>query len=198
MIYLEKIKIKKDYRNLKKNSIIKLKDITLLVGEQGCGKSTLLGLLQKHDEEYINVKISDYTIKNGINTYYFDSEKMNPRIQNIHDFSNPDGTSRGIGIGNGFMSRFKSHGETLKNYTVGAISKANDCVLFLDEPESALSLKNQFKLASEIKNGLKNNVQFIIATHCLPLIESIEEIYSLEHNKWMKSNEFIKLSKEIK
>ena len=64
--------------------------------------------------------------------------------------------------------------------------------MFLDEPESALSIRNQFKLTKNIQEvSAKNNVQFLIATHCLPLIESVEYVYSMEHLSWMSSVEFI-------
>ena len=39
--------------------------------------------------------------------------------------------------------------------------------------------------------------QFIIATHCLPLIESQEKVYSMEHKKWLTPSEFVELQKEI-
>ena len=50
-------------------------------------------------------------------------------------------------VGGAISARFQSHGETLKAFTVDIISDAKDCILLLDEPESALSLKNQYKLA---------------------------------------------------
>ena len=195
MVYLEEIKIKKNYRNLKKNSIIKCNSINLIVGEQGCGKSTLLNLLNEHSDK-LKITLTETTKKIGVSTFYFDSEKMNPRINDLDTYSNPNGISKGIGIGAALSSRFKSHGEVLKQFTVNRINQAKDCILFLDEPESALSLKNQYLLAKEIiKTANENNVQFFISTHCLPLIESIEEVYSLEHNKWLASTEFINLSK---
>ena len=179
---------------LKKGLHIDFKDVTLLVGEQGCGKSTLLEMLQKN--KGIEVKLSDDVITNGINTFYFDSEKMNPRITDPQMYSTPSGVSVGIGVGGAIKSRFMSHGEVLREYTVNRIKDAKDCILFLDEPESALSLKNQYKLVKEIKKCAKNNVQLIISTHCLPIIESVEDVYSLEHKKWMTSKEFIEFSKK--
>lgn len=68
-------------------------------------------------------------------------------------------------------------------------------MFFLDEPESALSLKNQYKMANDIKKSTERNVQFIIATNCLPLIDHIGKVYSLEHKKWMSSKKFIDLNK---
>lgn len=55
-----------------------------------------------------------------------------------------------------------------------------------------LTITNQFKLIKEIKNAVKRNCQFVIATHCYPLINEFNVI-SLEHNKQMKDSDFIKL-----
>jgi predicted ATPase len=174
---------------------IDLKSITLLVGEQGCGKSTLLSLLSCNDK-LINVKLSESVHDEGIQTLYFDSEKMNPRVVDIEHYTNPNGTSRGIGVGAALKSRFMSHGEVLREFTVNGIKEAKDCVLLLDEPESALSLANQYRLARELQIAVSKNVQIIASTHCLPLIESVNEVYSLEHNRWMTSEEFVKSSKK--
>jgi predicted ATPase len=47
-----------------------------------------------------------------------------------------------------------SHGEVLVDFTVNAIKKAKNCVILLDEPESALSIRNQWKLVKEIKKAV--------------------------------------------
>ena len=193
-MYLTKIKIQEDFRNLKKDTEIELKTLTYLVGEQGCGKSSLLSLLQKND---INYELSDFGKSAGsVQSFYFDSEKMNPRIQDMDDFTNLDGTDRGIGVAGGLMSKFQSHGEVLKEYTVNRIKDADDCVLLLDEPEAALSLRNQYKLTKElIKATSKRKVQIIAATHCLALIESVDMVFNMEIMEWVSSKEFIKQSK---
>lgn len=194
-MHLLSIKLNEDFRILNSNLSIQLKPLTLLVGDQGCGKSSLLELLQKNSNK-LTMVLSDEVIKNSIGSYYFDSESMNPRTADlVANYSNPDGTNKGIGMGEALLTRFMSHGETLRKFTVDAIHKAKDCVLLLDEPEAALSLRNQFKLADQLKKAKKRNVQVIVATHCLPIIESVDEVYSLEHLKWMKSKEFIELNK---
>lgn len=194
MKHLLSVELLEDMYCLCKGLKIELDSITLLTGDQGCGKSTLLNLLQKNSE-IIKVETSGNVIRNGVKTFYFDTETMNPRMcDKEKNYSNIDGSSKGIGVGAAILTHFQSHGETLTEFTVNRIHQAKDCVLFLDEPESALSLRNQYRLAKEIKNTVKNNVQLIIATHCLPVIESMDNVYSLEHKKWMKSSEFIKLN----
>jgi len=190
--HLLKIKIKEDFRCLKKDTEIELKSLTLLVGEQGCGKSSLLTLLQESD---VDATLSKFVQVHGINTYYFDSEKMNPRINDLDEFTNPNGTSKGIGIGGAMAARFQSHGEVLREFTVNRIKEAKNCVLFFDEPESSLSLKNQYRLAKEFKQAEKRNVQIVLATHCLPLIESVEKVFWMETMEWVDSKEFIQSQK---
>ena len=189
-IHLKSVELLADKYSLNKGLKIEFNHVTLLVGEQGCGKSTLLTLLQENSD-IIKVELHEDTIKKGINTFYFDAEKMNPRIVDLQMYTNPNGTSRGIGVGAAMQSHFMSHGEVLKEFTVNRIKDTKDCVLYLDEPEAALSLRNQYKLAKEIENAANRNVQLIIATHCLPIIQHFDNVYSLEHHRWFRSKMFI-------
>lgn len=195
-MYLSDIKIIKEYRCLPILDI-KLKNITLLVGDQGCGKSSLLKLLHENNSEYINIKIAEKYKNKSINSYFFDTEKQNPRVAPDHNYYDIHGRSIGIGIGTKVFSMFQSHGEVLREFTVETIPKADNCVILLDEPESSLSIKNQYKLAQNIISATKNNCQLIIATHCLPLIESIDTVYDLEKKEWKKSSLFINEQKNI-
>jgi len=193
-MYLLSLELKEDHRCLKTGLYFDLKPITLLVGEQGCGKSSLLTLLQKNSK-MLKLELSESVFVNGVSSFFFDSETMNPRMCDLEaNYTNVNGSDKGIGLGSAIMSKFKSHGETLREFTVNRIKDAKNCVLLLDEPESALSIRNQYKLAKEIKEAVNRNCQIIIATHCLPLIESIDTVYSLEHKQWMTSKEFIEES----
>ncbi len=193
MIYLEEIKvIDKTYPGahvLKKSFSIQCSEVNLFVGDQGCGKSTLLKLLQQNHSD-IKIKLSESAIKNGVSSFYFDSEKDNPRVKNPELFTRPGGENIGIGYGGALASLFQSHGEVLEKFIIGPINKAKDCVILLDEPESGLSITNQFKLVNAINNAVKRNCQFFIATHCYLLIEKFDVI-SLEHKKQMSGTEFI-------
>lgn len=193
-MHLLKIKVIEDFRCLKEGLEIELLPLTLLVGEQGCGKSSLLMLLQRNE---IETTLSEWVKKNGtVASYFFDSESMNPRINDLDEYTNPNGTSKGIGPMEAVRSHFESHGETLREFTVNKIKEVKDAVLLMDEPESALSPRNQFKLAKEFKKAAKKNAQIIAATHCIPLIESVEKVYSLETFSWISSKEFLEQSKK--
>lgn len=191
MLYIEQIKIKETYLTLQKDRVIELKPLTVIVGEQGCGKSTLLRLLNKNSNK-IELKLCEYLKNNYVDTYYFDTETMNPRISDINNYTTIDGRSKGIGVGAALQSHFQSHGEVLREFTVNRINDAKNCILFLDEPESALSLKNQFLLSKRLIDTTTNNkTQIILATHCLPIISSVEEVFDLVDYKWKNSIEYI-------
>ena len=191
MLYIEQIKIKENYLTLQKDKVIELKPLTVIVGEQGCGKSTLLRLL-KDNSDKIEVKLCEYLKNNYVVTFYFDTETMNPRISNLDNYTTPGGGSKGIGVSGALYSHFQSHGEVLREFTVNRINDAKNCILFLDEPESALSLKNQFLLSERLIDTTTNNkTQIILATHCLPIISSVEEVFDLVDYKWKNSTEYI-------
>lgn len=193
-IHIKKIKFTEDYRCFKKDQSFELQNLNLLVGDQGCGKSTILEQLRdcgQRKKSKIKIELSEESLKKGINSFYFDFEKDNPRIKDPQLFTNVDGTNKGIGFRNALAQRFSSHGESLVNFSVEGIKKAKDAVVILDEPESSLSLRNQYRMIKEIEKALERNVQFLIATHCYILINNFSNVLSLEHMDWMSSREFI-------
>lgn len=188
-MYIEQAKIASKHRCFKKGQKFEFRDITAIVGDQGCGKSTLLKGLQAQDP-FLNIQLTTLGLK-GVNSYYFDAEHMNPRTTDPNLYTKANGEEKGIGYTGSIMSRFKSHGEVLKLYTVECLKQAEDSVILLDEPESGLSLKNQYKLWVEIKAASERGCQVILATHSLVIIQSVEDVLSLEHGKWMKSDAFV-------
>jgi len=195
-MYLKSATVEKDFRGFVKGTDFPLKPITLLVGDQGCGKSTfLLALAQQSPEPWLSWKLTPAG-KAGVSSYYFDSEKMNPRVLNPLTYSTPSGISTGIGVGAAVQSRYLSHGEVLQQFTVDGVSRAENAVLLFDEPESGLSLRNQFALWNAMEEAETRHCQLIVATHSLVLIQSVPEVLSLEHGRWMTSQEFVESNKQ--
>jgi len=195
MIHIQKLRIvaidlDSGAKVLKKDFEFDCSHINLLVGDQGCGKSTLLRMLQKNSKG-LQLTLADHVLKCGVSSYYFDSEKDNPRVKDPEMYTTPSGEDIGIGVGGAIGSRFRSHGEIMQSMILTPISKAKDCVVILDEPESGLSITNQFKLIKVINAAVKRGCQFFIATHCYPLIEA-NNVVSLEHWDVMTGGEFIK------
>jgi predicted ATPase len=180
-LFLKSCKLLKEYRDIKPFSITFSHGINIVVGENGSGKSTLLNLLTNTSDfkDTFSVKVEPQT------TFRFlDTEKHNPRIKNnCADSKN---------IGFEISSRFLSHGETMMPL-LSASKDFENILLFVDEPEAGLSLRNQKKLLTIFENiSLHNNCQIILTTHSYIFIKSREEVFSMNEKNWIKSKDFLK------
>jgi predicted ATPase len=173
----KKIKFLKDYRCFKKNDVFEFKPgINLLVGDQGCGKSTLMQCM-------MNNKSEDWKCETDKVQYFsFDTEKDNPRM--IHDLNDI-----GMDLGYALTTKFLSHGES-NLPKLKMMKKASENLFFVDEPESALSIRSQLAIAKILKSVGKNN-QFIISTHSEIIINIVDEVLNLEKKIWMPTKDFL-------
>jgi predicted ATPase len=192
-MYLKQFKLKEELYTIKPFTIDFKDGLNLIVGDNGSGKSTLLKML--FDQDFENGKkeliLTDECQRNGVESKFFDTEKENPRIQDLEMYTNPDGTNRGIGVGNALMSRFLSHGEVIFPI-VNAIKIMKNIVIFIDEPEAAVSLKNQKLVFKSIMKAVKNKCQVFISTHSYILIKNAGEVYDMETGEWIESGEYLK------
>ncbi len=166
------------------NELMFHKPITFFVGENGSGKSTLL--------EAIAVAYG-FNPEGGTKNYSFSTFDSHSELCNatrlIRGYNKPgwgyflraesfynvasaeEAYSRGPG---GVPQHFheKSHGESFL-----AVAQSNfkrNGIYLLDEPEAALSPQRQLTLLLEIVECVKNNSQFVIATHS-PILLGIPE-----------------------
>lgn len=192
-VYVKSVEIKNDEYNgvdvLKKGFKFDCSDVNLFVGDQGTGKSTLMKLLQSDD------KGLEIVVDGEVKSYYFDTEKDNPRLKNPELYTTPSGRDVGIGYIGAFLTRIRSHGEVLRDMVLEPLFEAKDCVILIDEPESGMSLKSQYRLLDGIEEAVKNGCQIFLATHCYPIIERYNVI-SLDNWKPMSGKDYIK--KQIK
>jgi len=65
-----------------------------------------------------------------------------------------------------------------------------------DEPDGNLSIRSCLQLAKLFKQALENGCQVIASIHSPVVMEQFEKVYSLEHRRWMKPQEFIKCHME--
>jgi len=185
-----KVTINKDYRCFKEGEIFTFDPhVTLLVGDQGSGKSTLLKAMHGM-QDWLNIELSLQCLSEGCKTYFFDTEKMNPRSKgDLSDINNSDVYVQHV------ASHFQSHGEVIRAFVLKPLqkSKNEEAVLFLDEPESGLSVRSQYEIVKEIKK--QKNKQFIIATHSIVFMEAFKKVLSLEHRQWMDTKQFLNTQK---
>lgn len=89
-------------------------------------------------------------------------------------------------------SAMQSHGQALFPFLEEAL-KVHHGIVFLDEPETSLSILSQRKLAKMLVDAGKNN-QIFVATHSQILMEAMVKLIVLNNGtaKWEYANNFIK------
>jgi len=158
--------------------------VNLLVGDQGCGKSSLLQAIQAagSKEDVCNralkkkIKVSCEVCR----CYMFDFEEDNPRTKSYF----------GDNIHFQVASKFSSHGEC-NLAMLHALEEAADCLVMMDEPDAALSIRSCGVLTRQFRGVASRNSQVIAAVHNPAVIQQFEEVFSIEHRKWMTSAEFV-------
>jgi predicted ATPase len=162
MEYLKKIEINNNAYDqlgkLKGKSIEFIPGLNIIVGENGIGKSGLISKIG--DSSYIK---AFSTVELSI--IFFDSEKMNPRIQKRTD------TAFSV------HALFMSHGECQHKMIDGMSDnfkeKNKHFLILVDEPESGLSPWKQKEIL-DYYIKISKNVQIIITSHSLILTGSNE------------------------
>jgi len=155
--------------------------INLLVGDQGCGKSSLFTVLRNaggNGDKNLKEKATVWGDKSQL--FSFDFEHENPRTVGYF----LDDTVSQV------ASMLSSHGECSRAL-FAAMKTASDCVLLMDEPDTALSMRSCGLLVRQLKALVDRNSQVIIAVHNPVVIQAFDEVLSLEHHRWMKSTDFI-------
>jgi len=179
-------------KHLADNNELKLSsNITFFVGENGTGKSTLLEAIavaygfnaeggtinftfstkDTHSElsEHLTLIKRDY-VKDG---FFLRAESLYnaatyiDEVKATHNYGN-------VSLHN------QSHGESFLSIVQNRFS--GNGLYLLDEPEAALSPMRLMTLIIEINNLLKNNSQFIIATHS-PILMAFPNAEILQFSK---------------
>jgi len=167
--------------------------VNIIVGENGSGKTTLLSLIKNHiahDGSYIEVD-GDITTEN---TIFFNGEEDNP-VTAIPKMANPAETESYVPLLQHLMfAQAESHGESMLPALDYILTEAKGgYTIFMDEPETALSLKNQISLASKFKMSAgEYGNQLIISTHSLAIIQQFSSIFDMETRQWWKTDKYLK------
>lgn len=187
-------------RYLHKKRTIKFNNrVTFFVGENGTGKSTLLeavavaygfnaeggtknfnfSTVQTHSELYKHIRLSKKGYaKDG---FFLRAESLYNVASNIDEMdSQPASAPPVISSYGGVSLHEQSHGESFLAIIHNRFGGRG--VYILDEPEAALSPMKQMSLIAEINRLVRDDSQFIIATHS-PILMAFPDAQILEFSE---------------
>ncbi len=166
--------------------------VNLLVGDQGCGKSSLMSAIRNNsmklsiqDRDWSRTSVANVITNGKTDCFKFDFEKDSYRSQKAF------GVHAMLQVASGWLSHGESNRIILNN-----LNGVKGSVIFMDEPDMALSIRSIYALIKQIKRWAKDGNQIILAVHNPIMIESFTSVLSLEHHKWMSSDSFVWSHKE--
>jgi predicted ATPase len=175
---IKSIRFKTDWRCFKEGDYFEFKPgINLLVGDQGTGKSSILTLFRWATGQENELKrVANLQCEGLVELRIFDFERDNPRTRGYVKFAAD------------VYMRYQSHGNcVLALFDVLEEQKDTKCFV-LDEPDMALSIRSIYKIVAKLQ---ATRHQVIAAVHNPFLISAFQNVLSVEHKRWMLSEEFI-------
>jgi predicted ATPase len=199
--FIKAIKFNRKFRSYSEGQLIEFKSgLNIIVGDQGCGKSSLFYSIINWEESGISMARDGSVLPEY---RFMDTESMNPRLKDsfeahrkFEDFGSLGGYQKAEL--DSAIFRFEtginqqSHGEVILPLILSSTEKG--LTYFVDEPEAGLSIRSQYKIAEHFKELAKYS-QLFVATHSLVLMETAKKVLSLEHKRWMPTQEFIESQK---
>lgn len=164
--------------------------VNLLVGDQGTGKSSLFQAIQLRGMkttyswslppiDTVPVLV-DYRGE-AIPVFAFDFEYDSYRTKPFFE----DDASFHVGAMKG------SHGEMVLAMLNGLELIDRQMLVLLDEPDMSLSIQSCRRLVRIFNHVVELGGQVIATAHNPTVILSYEDVYSVEHGKWMPSKEYV-------
>jgi predicted ATPase len=174
---IKSITFKTDWRCFKAGEHFKIDPgLNLLVGDQGTGKSSVVTLFKWAISNHPELKRVADIEADSIEVWVFDFEKDNPRA------------CKYVKSSLNVTMLFRAHGECVLDI-LSTMKKGGDKKTFvLDEPDMALSIRSINKVVATFQ---EIHHQVIAAVHNPLLIGAFPKVLSVEHKRWMSSEEFI-------
>ena len=169
--------------------------VNLLVGNQGTGKSSLFEAIQirgmkkpkgLHLPPADTVPVIIDFQGEAVPVFAFDFEHDNYRTKSFFE----DDISFHVG------AMRSSHGEMVLAMLRELELVDKKMLVLFDEPDMALSIKSCRRLVRCFNHVADLGGQVIATAHNPILILSYEQVYSVEHGKWMGGKEYIDLQME--
>jgi len=176
---IKSIRFKTDWRCFKEGDFFEFEPgVNLLVGDQGTGKSSILTLFRWATNQETELrKVADLKCDGLVELRIFDFERDNPRTRGYVKFAAD------------VYMRYQSHGNcVLALFDVMDEETDTKKCFVLDEPDMALSIRSINKITAKLQ---ATNHQVIAAVHNPFLIRAFPQVLSVEHKRWMPSEEFI-------
>lgn len=173
--------------------------VTFLIGENGMGKSTFLEAIAvalgfNPEGGSFNFNFSTYNSHSSLGThlkvikgvekprdgFFLRAESFYNVASNVEEMDSEGIGPRVIDSFGGLSLHEQSHGEAF--FATFIHRFRGNGIYLLDEPEAALSPLRQMSMLTRIHDLVKNNSQFIIATHS-PIIMSYPDALIYEFNE---------------
>lgn len=180
--------------------------VTYIVGENGTGKSTILeaiatafgfnpeggtqnfnfSTISTHSDLHKYIKLVK-GVKKPKDGFFLRAESFYNLASNIDELDKEGGGAPIIESYGGVSLHKQSHGEAFLSVFLNRFS--GNGVYILDEPEAALSPSRQMAMLSRMHELIKQNSQFIIATHS-PIVMAYPDSIIYELNDGFNKVEY--------
>lgn len=188
---LDLVCVLKPWRCFKGGEVIQFRPgVNLLVGNQGTGKSSLFEAIQLrgmkkpkslHLPPADSVPVIIAYQGEDIPIFAFDFERDNYRTKSFFE----DDITFHIG------AMRSSHGEMVLAMLNGLELIDKPIMILFDEPDMALSILSCRRLVRVFNHVANLGGQVIATAHNPIVILSYDDVYSVEHSKWMTSKEYV-------
>lgn len=216
--------IERTFIIFKKDLLIEFEPITVIVGDNGCGKTSLVEYLKYPHEKikgasltaaFIN-KSKEEVQKDIIKEWLDDKERKLTFIgsphyivagNELHKSAFIDNaqkemsektlnrTLKASSIASFFDMQEASNGENNLDFLFG-LKEISNSLIILDEPETSLSIKSQFKIFNLLKELSQSN-QIIIITHNENLMRLSDNVYDFEKKNYILTEKYINQQKKL-